>query len=234
MVSDDDLAALLGTGGDLSSTAAALVERANDNGGRDNITAVLFRLEDDGTGDPRAKAPTESYDTIAGDEQAPTQDQIAAERQRIAEQDTQAQAADPVPTGVASAVRIPQRASPRMREPAPPSPSRPRPAPRRRGRWLPRAIIAGVLIVAIAIGALVVVTRSVYFVGTNDDGLVTLYRGLPYDLPLGVRLYTQRYVSGVPALSVPAPRRGRVLDHQLRSEGDASDLIKSLDASESP
>jgi protein phosphatase len=244
MVSDADMAAVLAQGGELGAMASALVERANDNGGRDNITVVLFRLEDDGTGDPRAKAATETYDTIAGDEQAPTSEQIEAERRRISEQDTQAhagappnevqEAEEPVPTAVASAVRIPPRASPRMREPAPVSPSRPRPAQRRRGRWLPRAIIAGVLIVALAIGALVVVTRSVYFVGTNDDGLITLYRGLPYDLPLGVRLYTQRYVSGVPALTVPAPRRERVLDHQLRSEGDASDLIKSLDAPESP
>jgi hypothetical protein len=38
----------------------------------------------------------------------------------------------------------------------------------------------------------------------------------------------------VPALSMPAARRRRVLDHQLRSRSDASDLIKSLDASESP
>jgi protein phosphatase len=91
-----------------------------------------------------------------------------------------------------------------------------------------------VLIVAIAIGALVVVTRSVYFVGTNDQGLITLYRGLPYDLPLGVHLYSQRYVSGVPALSVPTHRRKRVLDHELRSRGDAADLIKSLSPSETP
>ena len=242
MVPDDVMAAILGQGGDLGALASTLVERANDNGGRDNITAVLFRLEDDGTGEALAKAPTETYDTIAGDEQAPTPEQIEAERNRIAEQDTQAQAApatevqepaEPMPTGAASAARIPPRASPRMREPAPVSPSRPRPAQSRRGRWLPRAIIAGVLIVAIAIGAVFVVSRNVYFVGTNDDGLITLYRGLPYDLPLGVQLYTKRYVSGVPALSVPAGRRKRVLDHQLRSRGDASDLIKSLDASES-
>jgi len=38
----------------------------------------------------------------------------------------------------------------------------------------------------------------------------------------------------VPALSLPAPRRKRVLDHQLRSPGDAKDLIKSLNASGSP
>ena len=246
MVSDADLERILAEAGSLDEAAARLVEAANDNGGRDNITAVLFRLEDDGTGDPRVSASTDSYDTIAGDEAAPTTDQIEEERKRISEMDTQArtepatqahnvpEAEEPVPTGVASAVRIPPRASPRMREPTAASPSRPRPAQRRRGRWLPRAIIAGVVIVAIAIGAVYVVSRNVYFVGTNNDGLVTLYRGLPYDLPLGVHLYSARYVSGVPALSVPAPRRNRVLDHQLRSRSDASDLIKSLDASETP
>lgn len=248
MVSDADMQGILGEGRALDATAASLVEAANANGGRDNITAVLFKVEDDGESDPRAKADTESYDTIAGDEQAPTTDQIEAERQRIADMPTEARvvphtaahnpadAEEPVTTGVASAVRIPPRASPRMRapEPAAGSPSRPRPAPRRRGRWLPRTIIAGLLILAIAIGATFVVSRSVYFVGTNDDGLVTLYRGLPYDLPLGVRLYTPRYVSGVPALSVSGPRRKRVLDHQLRSRDDAADLIKSLDSSETP
>jgi PPM family protein phosphatase len=235
MVSDADMASILGEGRELGATAASLVDAANANGGRDNITAVLFKVEDDGSGDPRMKATTEGYDTIAGEEQAPTPDEVEAERQRIADMPTEARGAPP-PSGVARAVGTPPRASPRPRapEPAAGSPSRPRPAPRRRGRWLPRTIIAAVLILAIAVGALVVVTRSVYFVGTNDDGLVTLYRGLPYDLPAGVRLYTPRYVSGVPALSVSGPRRKRVLDHQLRSRGDAADLIKSLDASESP
>src|SRR4051794_3855025 len=247
MVSDAEMQSILGQGRSLDTTAAALVDAANANGGRDNITAVLFRLQDDGRGDPRTRATTEGYDTIAGDEQAPTEDQIEAERRRISEMDTQARmtpvtgahnpadAEEPVPTAVASAVRIPPRTAPRVRKPAPVSPpQRPRPAPRRRGRWLPRAIIAGVLIVAIGVGVLVVVTRSVYFVGTNNDGLITLYRGLPYDLPLGVHLYTSRYVSGVPALSVPAGRRKRVLDHELRSRGDAADLINSLARPASP
>jgi serine/threonine protein phosphatase PrpC len=242
MVSDADMAAILAEGGSLSETAARLVDAANDNGGRDNITAVLFRVEDDGEGDPRTKATTDSYDTIAGDQEAPNTDQIEAERSRIAEMDTEAKATEPVPTGAteptpteaAEPVRIPPRASPRMRAPAQASPPRPRPAARRRGRWLTRTIIAGVVIIALVAGAVFVVSRNVYFVGTNDNGLITLYRGLPYDLPLGVHLYTQRYVSGVPALSVPPARRDRVLDHQLRSEGDADDLIKSLDKSESP
>src|SRR3954451_19130045 len=231
MVSDADMAAILAAGDKLSETAKTLIEAANDNGGRDNVTAVLFKVEDDGTGDPRAKMATDAYDTIAGDVEAPTAEAVEAERQRISELDTQGRG-----TGAAPAVAAPQRASPRMRPPqaGTGTPSRPRPAPRRRGRWFVRTFIAALLVLAILGGVLYAVERSVYFVGTNDDGLITLYRGLPYDLPLGVHMYTQRYVSGVPALSVPAQRRGRVLDHQLRSRGDAADLIKSLDASESP
>jgi PPM family protein phosphatase len=234
MVSDSDMESIMSAGDGLDATVRNLVEAANENGGRDNITAVLFKLEDDGTGGTDSGTPTADYETIAGDEQAPTAEEIEAERRRISEMDTQAKAAEPAPTGAASAVRTPPRASPRMREPGTAGPSRPRPAARRRGRWLPRAILAAVLIVAVAVGALFVVSRNVYFVGTNNDGFITLFRGLPYDLPLGVHLYSPRYVSGVPALSVPAARRKRVLDHQLRSRNDAEDLIKSLDKSESP
>ena len=235
MVSDEQLASILAGGGQLQELAERLIEAANAGGGRDNITAVLFRLEDDGTGDPRAQTPTDAYDTIAGQEAAPTAEEIEAERQRVAEMDTMARARQPETAGVATATRPAPRASPRMRPPhTAASPSRPRPASRRRGRWLPRAIIAGVVIVAIVIGGLFAITRSVYFVGTDNNGFITLYRGLPYDLPLGVHLYSQRYVSGIPALSIRPARRKRVLDHQLRSRGDASDLIRSLDQSESP
>jgi protein phosphatase len=241
MISDEEMASILGDGQPLDATASSLIDAANEHGGRDNITAVLFKVEDDGTSDASGGPTTESYDTIAGDEQAPTPEQIEAERQRLSDLDTQARVAptppdapEPLPTGVASAVRIPPRASPRMREPAAASPSRPRPAHSRRGRWLLRSAIASGVILALAAGVLVVVTRSVYFVGTNNDGQITLFRGLPYDLPMGVHLYTPSYVSGVPALSIRQGRRKRVLDHQLRSRGDAADLIKSLDSSEKP
>jgi PPM family protein phosphatase len=236
MVSDDDLAAILGEGGSLDQTAASLVEAANDNGGRDNITAVLFRLEDDGSGDPRTDMSTDSYDTIAGDQEAPTSEQIEEERRRVTEMDTQAAAADPVPTGAATAVRTPTRESPRMRPPpaGTGTSARRRPSGRRRGRWFTRTVVATVLLLAVLGATLYVVERNVYFVGTNDDGLITLYRGLPYDLPFGVHMYTARFVSGVPALSVSPARRKRVLDHQLRSRSDAADLIRSLDKSETP
>ena len=71
-------------------------------------------------------------------------------------------------------------------------------------------------------------SRSVSFIGTSDDGFVTLYKGLPYDLP-GISLYQRQYVSGLPATAVPASSRSLVTDHKLRTQPDAIDLIRQLE-----
>jgi protein phosphatase len=72
-------------------------------------------------------------------------------------------------------------------------------------------------------------SRQVYFIGTNNAGLVTLYRGVPYELPFGIDLYEQKYASGVPARAIPDTRRKRVLDHEWRSRTDAEDLLRTLE-----
>jgi protein phosphatase len=69
----------------------------------------------------------------------------------------------------------------------------------------------------------------VYFVGADSDGFVTIYRGLPYDGPGGVDLYQEYYTSGVPASELPASRRKSLLDHQLRSRDDVTDLVRKLE-----
>jgi protein phosphatase len=91
------------------------------------------------------------------------------------------------------------------------------------------------LIVLVAVAVLAVATfgaigglHRVYFVG-SDRGLVTLYRGLPYDLPLGIHLYETRYVSSVPVQALTPTERRRLLDHQLRSRDDAADLVRKLE-----
>ena len=93
-------------------------------------------------------------------------------------------------------------------------------------------MLAGLLSLAVlavvAVGAYVA-AREVYFVGTDDGGLVTVYRGVPYELPLGIDLYTPLYRSGLPATSIPRARRERVLDHQWRSRSDAEDLVRQLE-----
>ena len=52
---------------------------------------------------------------------------------------------------------------------------------------------------------------------------------LPYTLPAGVHLYREQFVSGVSAATLSPPRRDKLLDHKLRSERDANDLVKQLE-----
>jgi len=103
-----------------------------------------------------------------------------------------------------------------------------RPPARRRGR---RILVAlGALLVVAGIGAAAVYgARQVYFLGTDEGGRIALYRGLPYDLPLGIQLYDERYSSPVQADSVPPDRVASVTDHELRSRADAVSLIDDLE-----
>jgi protein phosphatase len=89
------------------------------------------------------------------------------------------------------------------------------------------AVIALVLALIFAGGYVAV--QSVYFIGTNDRGLVTLFRGVPFRLPLGISLYQSDYVTGVSASTITLARRKELLDHSLRSEGNAVSLIHSLE-----
>jgi protein phosphatase len=90
----------------------------------------------------------------------------------------------------------------------------------------------GLIVLAVLGGAVVgaiAAMRSVYFVGQDDRGLVTLYRGVPYELPLGIDLFETKYVSAVPARTLTTTQRRRLLDHQLRSRDDAARIVRDLE-----
>jgi protein phosphatase len=89
------------------------------------------------------------------------------------------------------------------------------------------AFLATVLVVLGSGGYLAF--QSVYFIGTNNRGLVTIFEGLPYRLPGNLSLYSSQYVSGVSASTLSAEKRHTLLDHSLRSEADAASLIRSLE-----
>jgi protein phosphatase len=210
MISDSEVATLLRAAPSLESAAEALVRAANQSGGRDNITVVLFRLDDDGAG-PAGDPPT-AEETI---HQGLTVDDVAA---AAAERDRATTVRAPAQEAAA-----PQRGDRRAAASAAAPASR-----RSRLRVFATAGVLAVVIAAVVAGAYVA-ARQVYFVGTDETGLVTVYRGLPYELPLGVDLYSAQYRSGVPAASIPAARRARVLDHEWRSETDADDLVRQLE-----
>ena len=74
---------------------------------------------------------------------------------------------------------------------------------RRRGRDLGALVVTLVVLGLLAAGAYIAL-QSVYFIGTNTRGLVTLYQGVPYQLPGNIDLYSRKYVSGVSASTIPA------------------------------
>jgi protein phosphatase len=95
---------------------------------------------------------------------------------------------------------------------------------------VPGALIAVVIALAIAGAALWTASRAVYFVGVDaTTDVVTIYRGLPYELPLGIELYDRYYPSGVRFEQVPAGRRLTFTDHKLRSKDDAENLVTELE-----
>ena len=70
MLDDEKIANLLGRATSLQSAVRALVDEANRAGGRDNITVVLFRLEDADGGDGAAAGNREGATLIGGDAEA--------------------------------------------------------------------------------------------------------------------------------------------------------------------
>ena len=91
------------------------------------------------------------------------------------------------------------------------------------------ALIAVLIVLFLVGGGGYLATRQLYFVGTNPQGIVTIYRGLPYDLPAGIRLYETYFVSGVPASLVPPDRRKNFFNNQLRSQTSALNLVRNLE-----
>ena len=213
MVPEVQVAALLRGAASLQDAGRALIDAANNAGGRDNITVILFRLEEVPDADPAVDQPTTAGRTALS---------TAEVRAAVASSPPKQTVTSPRPTA------LPPQQAPQARrlQPTAPAPDARR-SRRSRRRAMSFAIVALVL-VPLGFGAYIA-NNAVYFIGTDNEGLVTLYRGLPYSLPAGINLYKPSYVSGVPLATVPASRRKRLVDHQLRSHDDASDLIRELE-----
>lgn len=199
MISEEQLTDILLGKESLDAAATELIEAANEAGGRDNITVVLFRL-----GEADAAAAEDS-DTLSGQETRA--DLHATEvRAAIADEDRDTAVRPPTAAGAGADGR-----KGRLR------------------RWLTGGI--GLLVIVALVAGFWFGSREFYFLGTNERGVVTLYRGLPYDLPLGIELYDEEYASAVPAASIePVDRREEIIDHRLRERGDAVDLMRQLEA----
>jgi PPM family protein phosphatase len=201
MIKEERIAAILKEADSLDAAVKQLVAEANEAGGRDNITVVAFRVDE-------AEVPAEAEDqlTLVGP---------AAEEAGL------------TAAGVGAAVEEQERTRTRDREAARPAAR----APRER-RWRRPAVKVLAIVVLIAGVAVLAVwgARQVYFLGTDSGGRLALYRGLPYDLPLGINLYSEVYAAPVQVNSVPASRRDSATDHTLRFHDDAVSLLDDLQA----
>jgi protein phosphatase len=251
---------------DLDRTGRELIGAANDAGGRDNITVILFRVEDvDGAGggaDSSATAAsavvedeeTGEYDTFSGeavasprqgasrpyahtrvrDEEAMRTDEVAHAVRAADDQEAAYRASGTVALSAIEPRARAEPAEPPKRTVALPGGKPPDAAPKerkKRRRRIPGGVVVAVVLLAMVLGGFWLATQAVYFVGTDESrgNTVTIYRGLPVDLPLGLRLYSRYQGSGVTLQSIPAARRETFTDHKLRSKDDAENLVIQLE-----
>lgn len=208
MLKEPQMAAALAAGGSLDDLVAGLIAEANEAGGRDNITIVAFRLDDDEApvGAPPSEPPGGEGATLIGP---------SAEEAGLSGPDIRERAeADRVALGGAAA-------------PAPVA------TKRSRRRSVLRVLVPALILAAVIAGAVYGI-RQVYFLGSDSAGRVALYRGLPYDLPLGISLYSEVYAAPVQVNSLPPARRESAIDHTLRGHDDAVSLIDDLVKSATP
>jgi PPM family protein phosphatase len=186
MVSDEQIQEILVNARSLRAAVNKLVDAANRGGGRDNITAVAFRLAD-----AEAMEAEEGATLISR-----TAEQAGLTRERM------------------------RGATDRLRGQGP------MPTPSRRKRALKWA--AALAVVAAVIVGAVLFVRSIYFLGTDDTGNVAVYRGLPYELPLGVSLYSKQYSIPVQEGALSEDRQRAVTGHTLRGKDDATSLATDI------
>ncbi len=211
MLAEEQIAGLLLANQALRDAGEALIAAANGAGGRDNITVVLLRLEEFEVAE---QPPAAEQATLTG---LPAVTAPAV-----------------TPPAISEAVAVPPVAPVEVRRPRQPRPGevtgRDSAAARSRRRRRLVGVLAAVIAVFGVLGAAAYLTlQSVYFVGTNSRGLITMFQGLPVQLPGNLALYSSSYVSGVSASTLSPQRRRTLLNHSLRSESDAASLIRSLE-----
>ncbi len=224
MIDESLVAQVLRSTPDLERAGEQLIHEANEAGGRDNITVILFAIADtDDPADDPDSAATQAT-AVAG---PPDGDPLVLPRDFDAAGPPTAMMTAGPPLLAGSSERV----APRL---ARTQGRRARPPARRGDGWF--KVAAAVFSVAVVLflfgGGGYLATRQLFFIGTNSDGIITLYDGLPYQF--GVPFWESTYTSGLPASAIPAADRTVLLNHQLRSQNSAIALIRAAERGHYP
>ena len=199
MLDDEHIERLLARATSMPNAVRALVDEANRAGGRDNISVVTFKVVD--AAEPALDSASEGA-TLIG---------TTAEDAGLTATEVRRRAA----ADAARQRRQDQDAA--------------KPGKRRkRFKRVAAALALLVVIGAIVFGATYGL-RHTWFLGTDDAGRVTLYRGVPYELPFGIKLYSERYAAPVQTEGLPERRKDAVTGHSVRSHADAVALLEEIE-----
>jgi PPM family protein phosphatase len=103
--------------------------------------------------------------------------------------------------------------------------------PGRRRKVLKRVVapLLTLLVIAAIVFGATYGLRHVWFLGTDDAGRVALYRGVPYELPFGIKLWEEKYSAPVQTAALPEKRKDAVTGHSVRSRSDAVKLLEEIE-----
>lgn len=199
MLDDEHIERLLARATSMQNAVRALIDEANRAGGRDNISVIAFKVVD--AAEPGLDAASEGATLIGS----------TAEEAGLTATEVRRRAA-----GEAARQRREEQDAKK-------------PGKRRKRFKRAAGLLAALVVVAAIVFGATYGLRHVWFLGTDDAGRVALYRGLPYELPFGVKLWSEKYSAPVQTVALPEKRKDAVTGHGLRSRDDAVKLLEEIE-----